>query len=74
MPNDLLTPLTPQALAVLSPHPEHSHQIALEVETRIGRALLTDAIPDGATIRVDLKGDELVVTHDDPQPATTTAA
>jgi ATP-dependent Clp protease ATP-binding subunit ClpB len=38
--------------------------IAREVETRIGRALLTDAIPDGATIRVALKGDELVVTHD----------
>ncbi len=48
--------------------------IAREVETRIGRALLTDAIPDGATIRVDLKGDELIVTHDNPQPATTTAA
>ena len=48
--------------------------IAREVETRIGRTLLADAIPDGATIRVDLKGEELVVTHDDPQPATTTAA
>jgi ATP-dependent Clp protease ATP-binding subunit ClpB len=47
--------------------------IAREVETRIGRALLTDAIPDGATIRVDLKGEELIVTHDDLQPATTTA-
>jgi len=32
--------------------------IAREVETRIGRALLTDAIPDGATIRVELKGDK----------------
>jgi ATP-dependent Clp protease ATP-binding subunit ClpB len=48
--------------------------IAREVETRIGRALLTDAIPDGATIRVELKGDELVVTHDEPQPTTSTAA
>jgi ATP-dependent Clp protease ATP-binding subunit ClpB len=48
--------------------------IAREVETRIGRALLTDAIPDGSTIRVELKGDELVVTHDDPQPTTSTAA
>ncbi|MGH3909572.1 MAG: ATP-dependent chaperone ClpB [Pseudonocardiaceae bacterium] len=38
--------------------------IAREVETRIGRALLTDAIPDGATIRIDLKGDELIMTHD----------
>jgi ATP-dependent Clp protease ATP-binding subunit ClpB len=48
--------------------------IAREVETRIGRALLTDAIPDGATIRVELMGDELVVTHDLPQPSTNTAA
>ncbi len=48
--------------------------IAREVETRIGRALLTDAIPDGATIRVQLKGDELVVTHDDPSPPTNTVA
>ena len=48
--------------------------IAREVETRIGRALLTDAIPNGATIRVELKGDELVVTHDLPQPSTNTAA
>jgi ATP-dependent Clp protease ATP-binding subunit ClpB len=48
--------------------------IVREVETRIGRALLTDAIPDGATIRVELKGDELVVTHNDPQPTTSTAA
>jgi ATP-dependent Clp protease ATP-binding subunit ClpB len=48
--------------------------IAREVETRIGRALLTDAIPDGATIRVELKGDEIVVTHDDPPPTTNTAA
>ena len=48
--------------------------IAREVETRIGRALLTDAIPDGASIRVELKGDELVVTHDLPQPSTNTAA
>jgi ATP-dependent Clp protease ATP-binding subunit ClpB len=48
--------------------------IAREVETRIGRALLTDAILDGATIRVELKGDELVVTHDLPQPSTNTAA
>jgi ATP-dependent Clp protease ATP-binding subunit ClpB len=48
--------------------------IAREVETRIGRALLTDAIPDGATIRVELKGDEIVVTHDDPPPTASTAA
>ena len=48
--------------------------IAREVETRISRALLTDVIPDGSTIRVELKGDELLVTHDDPQPTTSTAA
>ncbi|HWR47944.1 MAG TPA: AAA family ATPase, partial [Pseudonocardiaceae bacterium] len=48
--------------------------IAREVETRIGRALLTDAIPDDATIRVELKADELIVTHNDPQPPTNTAA
>jgi ATP-dependent Clp protease ATP-binding subunit ClpB len=48
--------------------------IAREVETRIGRALLTDAIPDGATIRVEFKDDEFVVTHDVPQPTTSTAA
>jgi ATP-dependent Clp protease ATP-binding subunit ClpB len=47
--------------------------IAREVETRIGRALLTDAIGDGATIRVELKGDELVVTHNSTQPPTSTA-
>ncbi len=46
--------------------------IAREVETRIGRALLTDAIPDGATIQVELKGDELLVTHDNPQPPSNT--
>jgi ATP-dependent Clp protease ATP-binding subunit ClpB len=51
-------------------------RMSLEIsdETRIGRALLADAIPDGATIRDDLKGDELIVTHDDVQPATSTAA
>jgi ATP-dependent Clp protease ATP-binding subunit ClpB len=48
--------------------------IAREVETRIGRALLADAIRDGGTIRVELKGDELLVTHDDPRPPTNTAA
>jgi ATP-dependent Clp protease ATP-binding subunit ClpB len=47
--------------------------IAREVETRIGRALLTDAIGDGATIRVELKGDELVVTHNSTQSPTSTA-
>jgi ATP-dependent Clp protease ATP-binding subunit ClpB len=47
--------------------------IAREVETRIGRALLADAISDRATIRIKLKGDELIVTHDDLRSATSTA-
>jgi ATP-dependent Clp protease ATP-binding subunit ClpB len=34
-----------------------------ELETRIGRALLSGTIPDGSTIQVDLRNDELVVTH-----------
>ena len=40
--------------------------IAREIETRIARALIADAIPDGALIRVDLKGDEIVVEHFEP--------
>ncbi|HEY2765853.1 MAG TPA: AAA family ATPase, partial [Pseudonocardiaceae bacterium] len=46
--------------------------IAREVETRIARALLTDAVPDGATVRVEMKGDDLLVAHDDPTPAAST--
>jgi ATP-dependent Clp protease ATP-binding subunit ClpB len=37
-----------------------------ELETRIGRALIGGTIADGAEIRVDLEGDELVVEHDNP--------
>ena len=41
--------------------------IAHEVETRIARALLRGAVPDGATIRLDLgEGGELVVSHEAP--------
>jgi ATP-dependent Clp protease ATP-binding subunit ClpB len=40
--------------------------ISHEVETRIGRALLSGDVRDGATVRVDAKGDELVVTYDNP--------
>jgi ATP-dependent Clp protease ATP-binding subunit ClpB len=40
--------------------------IAREVETRIARALLRDAVPDGATIRVELRDKQLVVTHTVP--------
>jgi ATP-dependent Clp protease ATP-binding subunit ClpB len=36
--------------------------IQRELETRIGRALLTGDIPDGATITVDLTDDHLTVT------------
>ncbi|MBO2448622.1 ATP-dependent chaperone ClpB [Actinomadura barringtoniae] len=40
--------------------------IAREVETRIGRALLSGEIRDGATVRVEVQNDDLVVTHDNP--------
>jgi ATP-dependent Clp protease ATP-binding subunit ClpB len=40
--------------------------IAREVETRIGRALLTGEIEDGATIRVGLRDGRLVVEHENP--------
>jgi len=47
--------------------------ISHEVETRIGRALLAGDVRDGATIRVDAVGDELVVTYENP-PDTQEAA
>ncbi|NSW86644.1 MAG: type VI secretion system ATPase TssH, partial [Syntrophobacteraceae bacterium] len=34
-----------------------------ELETRIGRALISGAIPDGSTIKVDIQNGELSVTH-----------
>ena len=34
----------------------------------------TGAIPDGSTVRVQLKGGELLVAHDEPQAAASTAA
>ncbi|MEX1326438.1 MAG: hypothetical protein AB1Z29_06525 [Desulfobacterales bacterium] len=34
-----------------------------ELETRIGRALIAGEVIDGDTIRVDLKNNELTVTH-----------
>jgi ATP-dependent Clp protease ATP-binding subunit ClpB len=37
--------------------------IAREVETRIARALLREGVTDGATLRVELEGDQIVVTH-----------
>ncbi|MGH3627601.1 MAG: ATP-dependent chaperone ClpB [Sciscionella sp.] len=36
--------------------------IARQVETRIARAMLGENVPDGAAIRVDLKGDELTIS------------
>jgi ATP-dependent Clp protease ATP-binding subunit ClpB len=43
--------------------------IAREVETRIGRALLAGDAPDGATIRIDARGDELAVEFFEPAMA-----
>ncbi len=40
--------------------------IAREVETRIGRALLSGEIEDGATVRVGLREGRLVVEHENP--------
>ncbi|MCO6008164.1 ATP-dependent chaperone ClpB [Actinoallomurus purpureus] len=40
--------------------------IAREVETRIGRALLSGEILDGAVIRVDLDDGELTVSYENP--------
>ncbi|MBC2868584.1 ATP-dependent chaperone ClpB [Streptomyces mexicanus] len=44
--------------------------IQRELETRIGRALLTGDIPDGATITVDLTDDHLTVTWAPETPGT----
>jgi ATP-dependent Clp protease ATP-binding subunit ClpB len=48
--------------------------ISHEVETRIGRALLGGDVRDGAVVRVDAKGEELVVTWENPPEAERTAA
>jgi ATP-dependent Clp protease ATP-binding subunit ClpB len=48
--------------------------IGREVETRIGRALLTGDIRDGAMIRVEYSGDELTVSYDNSADAEDTAA
>jgi ATP-dependent Clp protease ATP-binding subunit ClpB len=37
--------------------------IAREVETQVARALLRDGAIEGSTVRVELEGDHLVVTH-----------
>jgi ATP-dependent Clp protease ATP-binding subunit ClpB len=41
--------------------------IAREVETRIGRLLLSGNVLDGALIRVMMRGGEIVVTHENPE-------
>jgi ATP-dependent Clp protease ATP-binding subunit ClpB len=46
--------------------------IAREVETRIARALLRDAVPDGATVSVEADAGQLVVRHSE-QPAGSAA-
>jgi ATP-dependent Clp protease ATP-binding subunit ClpB len=43
--------------------------IQREVETRIGRALLSGEIVDGATIALDADGDELIVRWQNPDDA-----
>ncbi|MEQ7006265.1 ATP-dependent chaperone ClpB [Actinopolymorpha sp. B17G11] len=48
--------------------------IAREVETRIGRALLTGDIADGALIRVGVAADDLAVSYENPPPDTHAAA
>jgi len=48
--------------------------IAREVETRIGRALLSGDVDDGAVIRVTLQEGDLEVTHQNSPPPDQTAA
>lgn len=40
--------------------------IQRELETRIGRALISGLMPEGSVINVDEQGNELVVTHTEP--------
>jgi ATP-dependent Clp protease ATP-binding subunit ClpB len=40
--------------------------IQRDVETRIGRALLSGEIHDGATITIDAAGDELLISWTNP--------
>ena len=47
--------------------------IAREVETRIGRALLSGNIHDGALIRVEVEDDDLVITWENPPEAVQAA-
>jgi len=38
-----------------------------QLESRIGRAIISGSVPDGSTIHVDVQNDELVVTHTEPE-------
>ena len=48
--------------------------IGHEVETRIGRALLSGDVQDGATIHIDARDGNLAVTYDNPAAPADTAA
>jgi ATP-dependent Clp protease ATP-binding subunit ClpB len=41
--------------------------IAREVETRVGRALLSGDVQDGAAVRVEVRAGEITVTYENPQ-------
>jgi ATP-dependent Clp protease ATP-binding subunit ClpB len=45
-----------------------------ELESRIGRALIGGEVHNGATIRVDVKGGDIVVAIENPQPAAAGSA
>jgi ATP-dependent Clp protease ATP-binding subunit ClpB len=48
--------------------------IAHEVETRLGRALIGGQVHDGAVVRIDVEGNDLVVRSQDPVTAEPQAA
>jgi ATP-dependent Clp protease ATP-binding subunit ClpB len=47
--------------------------IAKQVETQVGRAMIAGDVADGATIRIDVADDELVVDYDNPAPGEAAA-
>ena len=47
--------------------------IAREVETRVGRALLSGNVEDGALVRVDVEDDDVKVTWENPTPTSQAA-
>jgi ATP-dependent Clp protease ATP-binding subunit ClpB len=48
--------------------------IAKQVETQVGRAMIAGDVADGATIRIDVADDELVVDYENPAPGEAAAA